>query len=341
MLLAPPALAGCLTAEPSSGEPGAGGLGSAPEGELAARAHGLALYVDANRSSIQPGEPVVVDYTVRNEGDATVWYNDACRTTWTASVQDAEGGPVQHTPYTYRCLALAWTSLEPGETVSYERRDGAAGFAWNGTLWEGTGSGNGSAEAGNGSYEPVDPGNYTLRGTFRYALERGGDLRNLTGVATVQVLPRNGTESGYDEVEVAAEADPDAISPGESVEVALNATNTGDRTVWHRSGCGHAWQVTMWNETGEEVQPYRPRAQCSGFEMEPLKPGEELPYPREGGSGTFGWNGRLWNGSAYVDAPPGNYTIQGAVPYRMQPDGDEGHYARGNATVRVTEGDGD
>lgn len=332
-LLAGPALAGCLAGEPPAGPPGA----SAPDGEPAARADGLALYLAANRSTMAPGEVVEVRYAVRNEGNATVWYNDVCGAVWNVTVLDPDGNPIQTGGERVRCGTWNWTPLRPGERLSYRSVGGdhADPFMWNGTRWDASG------EEGDDVYEPVEAGNYTVRGSFLYALEKDGAARNITGAATVRIRgggqaapapPDGGTEGddGGANVTVNATGDRSGIQPGETVRVDFTAENVGDATVYRRQGCGFSWEVSVHEADGDEVQAHKPRPHCMGYGWVSMDPGETV-------STSFGWNGTVWNGSAYRDADPGNYTVRGVLVWSSHEEGDEARQAAGNVTVRVSE----
>lgn len=357
--LAAPALAGCLGTVPAAQGGGAGDPGASPASQGGAGSDGLVLEVDRDRSTIRPGEPATVEYTVRNEGHSTVWYNGDCQGAWRVEVVGPDGETVPRAP-TARCLVLAWTPLEPGESVSLER-GGSPGLTWNGTAWNGTDEGPRYRIPGDGTHEPVAPGNYTVRGAFLHADERDGNLEPLPGTATIRVEGagedhgggsrddggaggddggagdperEEGHERGRDpgdaeaEVAVEASANRSAIAPGEAVGVDLVAENVGDAPVDRREGCGFDWEVTVHDASGDEVQVRRPVARCMGYTWTPLEPGETHAT-------SFAWNGTVWNGSAYVDAPEGNYTVQGAFAYDPR-EGDDVQVERGAATVRVT-----
>lgn len=329
-----PALAGCLSqsADPR-GEPG-----SDSSSDPAVEPGDIVVEIQANRSAITPGETVAIDRAVRNTGNGTAWYDDACGVPWNVTVRDPEGEPVETGEDRVRCGTLVWTALQPGERLPDPSEDGveAGAFAWNGTRWNASGEG--------GRHEPVEPGNYTVEAAFPYAPDQGGAVEAARAQATVQVRiadPGDGEDGDGDPgdgggspgIRVHAEANRSTMEPGETVAVNLTAENGGSRTVEYRSGCAHTWNVTVEREDGEAVQVRRPRARCLGFTWERMEPGEVVPYPGEGAQHPFVWNGTVWNGSAYEPAEPGNYTIRGTFPYRAGPDGET---LRVDGAVEVT-----
>lgn len=290
---------------------------------------GLEVAARADREAIAPGEPVHVNYTVRNAGNRTVWYNDVCGSDWTVDVLEADGDRVRYTPHRMRCLALAWTRLEPGETHSYSYRQQDV-FAWNGTVWNDSASD--GHEYRNGTYEDAAAGTYTLRGTFRYALEKNGEVGRVSEAETVRVRDDEGGSEAS--VDADASASRDEIAPGETVHVNATATNEGDQAVTYRAGCGHAWDIAVVGPGGEDVQTRPPRAHCLGFSEEELAPGESVPYPGPDGRQPWAWNGTVWNGSAYGEAGPGNYTVRFSFPHEPG-DGGGARTADASVTVRV------
>jgi hypothetical protein len=296
------------------------------------RYEGLEITTESDRDAIAPGETVRVNATVENTGNRTVWYNDVCGWPWDADVVAEDGRSVNHTKHEAQCMALAWTTLEPGESISSKYRDPPSPFTWNGTEWNR--SEDDEARYGNGSWEPVEEGDYTIRLTFRYAMEKNGDVRELPGSEHVEVSSEDDEGSG--EVEAEASSSTDAIAPGETVYVNATATNVGDVPVEHRVGCGHAWSVTVTGPDGEEVQAHRPMASCLGFSWERLEPDASVPYPNPDGRSPWTWNGTVWNGSGYEEAEPGDYTVAFSFPWRDQ-GAEDARETSASVVVTVTE----
>lgn len=308
------ALAGCLSTAPA--------LGTASQEDPD---EGLVLQVKANRSTITPGETVAFDVVVENRGSEPVTYRDGCYSAWDVALEGPSGDEVQaHLRGT--CDGFSLATLQPGEEVAYSWSAPEADYAWNGTRWDDDG------------WSDAEPGTYVLRAAFAY--EDGNASLTASGSDQVEVEERDGgapddgdgsKASDGGSVEAQGSASRDEIQPGETVHANFTATNTGDETVEHRTGCGHAWDVTVTDESGAEVETHRPRGTCMGFSYEELAPDESV-------SEGWTWNGTVWNGSAYEEAEPGDYTVEASFPYRTADD--ETRTAAAEVTVTVTEDDG-
>jgi hypothetical protein len=101
--------------------------------------------------------------------------------------------------------------------------------------------------------------------------------------------------------------------PEGGLEIRAQATNSGNVTVYFSGSCTSPGIDFRFSDSeGKEVflfcscgpLLYVP---CPAW-FGPLKPGENI----ENGNG---FNGRLWNGTAYVPAPPGKYVVQATFRY--------------------------
>lgn len=155
----------------STGEDGeVGDRGNSTDGDAE-----VTVQASSSRSEIAPGETVHVNLTAENTGDRTVEYRSGCGHTWEVAVVDEDGDEVQAWRPRPRCLGFSHEPLEPGETVPYPGPETRSPLAWNGTAW------NGSA------YEEVEPGNYTIEGSFPYRPDERSETRTAEDAVTVRV----------------------------------------------------------------------------------------------------------------------------------------------------------
>lgn len=177
VLVASPALAGCLESGPA---PGSGG--DAGEGDHVFEADGLVLRLDRDREAIEPGERVHVNASVTNEGEAAVAYREGCRHEWSVAVLDEGGDEVNWSRPMATCEGFSWERLDPGESLPFPHEEGAKPFPWNGTIWDGE------------DWVDADPGRYRMAVTFEYEPDGNEDsegLEELPGSVNVTVEERS------------------------------------------------------------------------------------------------------------------------------------------------------
>lgn len=172
ILVAAPALGGCLESGPVAG----GGDGGS--GDAEARSDGLVLELDQDRDRIEPGETVRVNASVTNEGEDAVGYREGCRHEWSVAVEDDSGEEINWTRPVAMCEGFSWASLEAGETLTFPTADSQHPFPWNGTVWDGD------------EWVPAEDGDYRMVMSFEYTPEGSqdsSDLRKLNASVTVTV----------------------------------------------------------------------------------------------------------------------------------------------------------